>query len=100
MFLRGERYCATRSGSAVRVQALLTAANYRGQTSSAGPLAMSALADGDPTVRITAIELLKQLNVTEATGPLPDALRSENDETVREHMREALRILRIPDPEK
>lgn len=85
---------------AVRAQALLTAANYRGQTSSAGPLAMSSLADRDPTVRITAIDLLKQLNVTEAIGPLRDTLLSENDDTVREHLREAIRALNLANQQK
>jgi HEAT repeat protein len=83
---------------AIRVQALLAAQCYRGQADRAAALAVSALADLDPSVRIAAADVLRLLHATNAVGPLNSALRVDGDDTAREHLREAIRVLNLPDP--
>ena len=70
--------------------------DYRGQGDKAGALAVSALADLDPTVRIAAADALRSLHATSASGALNRALQVEGDDTAREHLREAVRVLRLP----
>jgi HEAT repeat protein len=77
----------------VRVQAILAAVSYRGQAEGAEALAVQALADVDPSVRITAADTLRWMRATNAIVPLNHALGSEGDETAREHMREAIRVI-------
>ena len=83
--------------ASLRVLALEAAVNYRGQAARAHALAISALADLDPTVRIAAVEALRSLHATGAGDALGRALQAEGDETVREHLRAAIRALRSAD---
>lgn len=80
----------------VRVQALITAASYHGQADKAQSLATTALADLDPTVRVQAADSLRLLHATAAIGALNRALQVEADDTAREHIREAVRVLNLP----
>ncbi|MGA1981253.1 MAG: HEAT repeat domain-containing protein [Acidobacteriaceae bacterium] len=81
----------------IRILALEAAVNYRGQADRAQALAISALGDLDPTVRIAAVEALQALHATGAVDTLARALPTEGDITVREHMREAIRALQHTD---
>ena len=81
-----------------RVLALQAAANYRGKANEAQLLAVAALADLYPEVRITAADILRALHATHAVPALSDALQKDVDETAREHIREAIRVLRLPRP--
>jgi HEAT repeat protein len=83
--------------ASLRVLALEAAVNYRGQAARAQALAISALADLDPTVRIAAVEALRSLHATGAGDALGRALQAEGDDTVREHLRAAIRALRSAD---
>jgi HEAT repeat protein len=83
--------------ASLRILALEAAVNYRGQAARAQALAISALADLDPTVRIAAVEALRSLHATGAGDALGRALQAEGDETVREHLRAAIRALRSAD---
>ena len=67
--------------------------SYRGQADAAQIVAAHALADVDPTVRIAAADTLRWLRATNEVGALDRALRSEGDETAREHLRDAIRVL-------
>ncbi len=79
----------------VRVLAIIAAVNYRGQSDGAQKIAVQALTDIDPTVRITATDSLRSMRVTDAIPALQSGLQSEGDETAREHLREALRVLQL-----
>jgi hypothetical protein len=83
---------------AVRVLAIQAAADYRGEEGKAAALAASALADFEPTVRIAAADALRFLRATSATRALNHALEVEGDDTVREHLREAIRVVNLPEP--
>ena len=83
--------------ASLRILALEAAVNYRGQAARAQALAISALADLDPTVRIAAVEALRSLHATGADDALGRALQTEGDDTVREHLRAAIRALRSAD---
>jgi HEAT repeat protein len=80
---------------AVRAQAVYMASRYRGHGDEAQGVAAYALNDVDPTVRITAADALLSLRATGTIGALESATQKEGDETVREHMRGALRTLKI-----
>jgi hypothetical protein len=80
----------------IRILALETAVSYRGQSDKAQELAVSALADADPSVRIAAVDDLRLLHATSAIDALTHTLQNENDDTAREHMRNAIRVLRQP----
>jgi HEAT repeat protein len=82
----------------MRVLAVEAAANYRGQEDRAQALAASALADLDPAVRIAAADALRLLHATGTTGALGRALQVEGDDTAREHLREAIRVIQLPAP--
>lgn len=84
----------------VRVQAILTAARYYGQKDSAQVIAIHALNDVEPTVRTAAADALLTLQAAGAIKQLEDALQKEGDETAREHLREAIRVLRLATPTK
>jgi len=86
--------------ASIRVLALQAAVIYRGQGDRAQALAVLALADRDPTVRIAAVEALRLLRATGAVDALGRALQVEGDDTVREHMRSAIRDLRAAVAEK
>ncbi len=86
----------TNEDAAIRVQALAAAASYRGQKEQAQNLAISALADLDPTVRIAAADALRTLHAPNAISALNTALKSELDDTAREHLRDAIRALQTP----
>lgn len=88
----------TEQDASLRVLAIQSAALYRGQEDKAGALAVSALADLDPGVRIAAADALKSLHATSATGALNRALQVEGDDTAREHMRETIRVLGLHEP--
>jgi HEAT repeat protein len=88
----------TEQDASVRVLAIQSAALYRGQEDRAGALAISALTDVDPEVRIAAADALKLLHATGSTGALNRALQVEGDDTAREHMRETIRVLGLPAP--
>jgi HEAT repeat protein len=79
--------------ASIRVLAILTALNYRGQSDKAQDLVVSALTDRDPTVRIVAADALRSLHATSAVGALNHALQVESDDTAREHLRNAIRAL-------
>ncbi len=81
----------------LRILALQSAANYRGQGARAQALAVSALTDMDPTVRIAAAQTLQSLRATGAADTLRRALLAEGDDTVREYLREAIRALSAAD---
>jgi len=85
----------TEQDATIRAQAVGAAAAYRGQADGAREVAGHALADVDPGVRITAADALRSLSATSEIGALDRALRSEGDETAREHLREAARVLRL-----
>jgi HEAT repeat protein len=78
-----------------RVLAITTAVNYRGQSDGAEKIAVQALNDIDPTVRVTAADSLRSLRATDAIPALQNSLQSEGDETAREHLRETLRVLQL-----
>jgi hypothetical protein len=86
--------------ASIRVLALETAVNYPGQSERTKDLAVLALTDRDPTVRIAAIEALRFLRATGAVDALSRALQVENDDTAREHLRAAIRALRAAVAEK
>jgi HEAT repeat protein len=86
--------------ASIRVLALETAVNYPGQSERTKALAVLALTDRDPTVRIAAIEALRFLQATGAVDALNRALQVENDDTAREHLRAAIRALRAAVAEK
>jgi HEAT repeat protein len=86
--------------ASIRILALEAAVIYRGQSDRAQALAVSALADRDPTVRIAAVEALRFLRATGAVDALGRALQVEGDDTAREHMRSAIRALRAAIAEK
>jgi HEAT repeat protein len=75
---------------------LETALSYRGQSDKAQELAVSALADANPGVRIAAVDALRSLHATNAIDALTHTLQNENDDTAREHLRNAIRVLRQP----
>jgi HEAT repeat protein len=77
----------------VRVQAVMTAVSYRGQADGASMTAAHALQDGDPAVRIAGADGLRTLHAANGIGALQKAIPLEADGTVREHLREALRVL-------
>lgn len=79
----------------IRAQAVAAAAAYRGQADGAQAIAVRALEDVDPTVRIAGADMLRWLRASDQVGALDRALRDEGDETVREHLREAARVLRL-----
>jgi HEAT repeat protein len=81
--------------AAVRVEAILAAASYWGQTEGAEQIAVRALGDVDASVRIQAADALRRLRATKDIVPLEIAGKNEGDETAREHMREAVRLLRL-----
>lgn len=83
----------TETDASIRVQAIVTAVNYRGQGDKAQNLAISALADLDPTVRIAAADALRFLHATSAVDALAHTLQNEGDDTAREHLRDAIRAL-------
>ena len=83
----------TETDASIRVQAIVTAVNYRGQSDKAQNLAISALADLDPTVRIAAADALRFLHATSAVDALAHTLQNESDDTAREHLRDAIRAL-------
>jgi len=80
----------------IRILALETALSYRGQSDQARELAVSALADADPGVRIAAVDGLRSLHATSAIDALARTLQNENDDTAREHMRNTIRVLQQP----
>lgn len=84
----------------VRVQAVLAAGSYRGQADGARAIAARALTDVDPAVRIAAADTLRWLRATDEIGAIDRALRNEGDETAREHLRNAERVLRLDAPAK
>jgi HEAT repeat protein len=86
--------------ASIRILALEAAVIYRGQSDRAQALGVLALADRDPTVRIAAVEALRLLRATGAVDALGRALQVEGDDTVREHMRSAIRDLRAAVAEK
>ena len=86
----------TEADPSIRVLAVVAAASYRGQRERAQALAASALADLDPTVRIAAADALRLLRATNTVAALDRALHIEGDDTAREHLREAIRVLRLP----
>jgi HEAT repeat protein len=81
----------------IRVLALATAVNYPGQSDRAQTLAISALTDRDPTVRIAAVESLRVLHATGAVDALRRALQVEGDDTTREHLRSTIPALQRTD---
>jgi hypothetical protein len=85
----------TDQDATIRAQAVVVAASYRGQADKAQVVAAQALADVDPIVRIAAADTLRLLRATNEVPNLDRALRSEGDETVREHLRQAVRVLRL-----
>jgi HEAT repeats len=84
----------TEQNATIRAQAVDAATAYRGQADGAREVATHALADVDPGVRITAADALRSLRATSEIGALDRALGREGDETAREHLREAARVLR------
>lgn len=90
----------TDQDASVRVQALVDAASYRGQKDKAQALAASALSDLDPTVRIAAADALLELRATSTIKALQHALQVEGDDTAREHLREAIRVLGLASADK
>lgn len=77
----------------IRVQAILSAATYRGQSGRAAALATSALTDLFPEVRVAAADALRDLHATGSLGELNRALQVDADDTAREHIRGAIRAL-------
>jgi HEAT repeat protein len=85
----------TDQDASIRVQAIEAALAYRGQADGARTIASHALKDVDPSVRIEAADALRSLQATSEIGALESALQSEGDETAREHLREAVRVLKL-----
>ena len=81
--------------ASVRVLALEAAVNYRGEADKAQALAASALRDVEPMVRTAAADALRSLHATSAIGALDRAMKIEGDDSVREHLRETMRVLRL-----
>jgi HEAT repeat protein len=81
--------------ASVRMQAVTAAVYYHGQGDGAQAIAVRALDDVDPSVRIAAADALRSLRATAAIRALETALGSEGDETAREHLRESARVLRL-----
>jgi HEAT repeat protein len=79
----------------VRVQAVMAGLSYRGQADGARMIAVRALNDLEPAVRIAGADALRSLRATTEIGPLESALQTEGDETAREHLRDAVRVLRL-----
>jgi HEAT repeat protein len=79
----------------VRVQAVIAAVGYRGQAEGARMVAVRALSDLDPAVRIAGADALRSLRATGEIGSLESALQTEGDETARGHLRESVRVLRL-----
>ena len=77
----------------VRAQAVVAAASYRGQAEGAQTVATQALNDGDAGVRLTAADALRRMRAVDSLGALRSALSGEGDETVRAHLREAVRVV-------
>jgi HEAT repeat protein len=92
-----EQIAQTDHDANIRVLAIMAAVSYRGQSEKAQSLAVSALSDSDPMVRIAAVEGLRFVHATGALGAMRHALEIDGDDTVREYMREAIRILSAPD---
>jgi HEAT repeat protein len=82
---------------AIRIQAIQSAAVYRGQSGRAAALATSALTDLSPEVRVAAADALRDLHATGSVGELNRALQVEADDTAREHIRGAIRALQTHD---
>lgn len=83
----------TDQNAAVRVLALQAAAAYRGKEERASALAAAALGDLEPSVRIVAADTLRYLRATDSIRALNAAMKVDGDDTAREHMREAIRVL-------
>jgi len=81
--------------ASVRSLAITAAVSYRNQSDGAQKIAVQSLNDIDPTVRVTAADSLRTLRDTEAIPALQSTLKSEGDETAREHLREAVRVLQL-----
>jgi hypothetical protein len=92
-----EQIAQTDHDANVRVLAIMAAVSYRGQGEKAQALTVSALSDSDPIVRIAAAEALRFMHATGALGALRHALEIDGDDTVRQYMREAIRILSAPE---
>lgn len=90
----------TDQDAAVRVQAIVAATGYWGQSDGAAKLAVQALTDLDPSVRIAAADSLRVLEATKSIGALKSALQNEGDDTAREHLREAIRVLQAGDGDR
>jgi HEAT repeat protein len=84
----------TEQDASIRAQAVLAAYSYRGESDGTVAVAVKALTDVDPGVRIAGADTLRWLRATNETSALDHALRNEGDETAREHLRDALRVLR------
>jgi HEAT repeat protein len=84
----------------IRVLAIQAATTYRGQAERAQALAVTALGDIDSSVRIAAADALHFLRATTTIGALNRALQTEGDDTAREHIREAIRVLQLATPAK
>ena len=81
----------------IRILAIAAASNYRGQSDKAQTLAISALTDSAPMVRIAAADALRFLHATGAIDTLRHCLEIDGDDTVREYLREAIRSLTTVD---
>ncbi|MGD0442900.1 MAG: HEAT repeat domain-containing protein [Edaphobacter sp.] len=81
--------------ASVRVLAITAAVSYSNQSDGAQKIAVQALNDLDPTVRITAADSLSSLHATNAIPALQSTLQGDGDETSREHLREAIRVLQL-----
>lgn len=55
----------------------------------------AALRDGNPEVRVAAVDALSDPDLPEAVAPLMEALRAEKDEEVREDITFALEAMGI-----
>jgi len=83
----------------IRVLAITAAVNYRGQSDKPKLLAISALSDSAPMVRIAAADTLRYLHATDAVATLRHALEIDGDDTVRDYLREAIRDLSVTEKE-
>ena len=81
--------------ASVRVLAITAAVSYRNQSEGAQKIAVQALNDVAPTVRIAAADSLRFLRATDAIPALQNTLESDGDETSREHLHDAIRVLRL-----
>jgi HEAT repeat protein len=90
-----EQIAQTEQDSGIRALAIAAAVSYRGKADQAQAVAVSALTDVDPSVRIAAADALRYLRAAPAIAALNHALQSEGDETAREHLREAIRVLQL-----